>query len=63
MNQLRQRVSTSEDQICEMSPQFNSIKEFIGTVLQYLAPPATAATQNIFHQVDRDAQNQQPTTE
>ena len=58
MNQLRQRLSTSKDQIHDMSSQFKSIQKFIGAVLQYLPPPAATTAQNIFHQADCHPQNQ-----
>ncbi|TKY65067.1 mitochondrial import inner membrane translocase subunit TIM50 [Spatholobus suberectus] len=47
MNQLRQRLSASEEEIRRMSCQFQS---FIGAVLQYLPGLATAVAQNIFQQ-------------
>ncbi|CAJ1965356.1 unnamed protein product [Sphenostylis stenocarpa] len=43
-----------------MNSQFESIQAFIGTVLQYLPPPAAAAAQNILQQpINQDNKDQE----
>ncbi|TKY66680.1 hypothetical protein E2542_SST09561 [Spatholobus suberectus] len=56
MNQLRQRLSASEEEIRRMSCQFQS---FIGAVLRYLPGPTAAVAQNIFHQQQQQQDDDQ----
>jgi len=50
------RLSTSEEQICQMNSQF---KAFIGSILQYIPPLVAIAAQNIWQQDDHQQTKQQ----
>jgi len=52
--ELRQRLSTSEEQIRHMNFRFQS---FLDLMIQYLLPKAVAATQHIFQQPNTQQAN------